>query len=306
MGFVKVTKTKAYFKRYQVKYRRRREGKTDYRARKRLITQDKNKYNSPKYRLVVSITNTQVICQIAYAEIDGDKILAQATSKELSRYGLKVGLKNYAAAYCTGLLVGRRVLQKLGLDDTYEGNTEIDGEIIKTESNGRTYYVDEVADEKRPFRCYLDVGLHTTTTGNRVFGALKGAADAGLDIPHSEKRFPGYNREDKSYDAEVHRDRIFGQHVAEHMKELEEDDPDMLAAHYAEYIKEGVSGDDIEELMEKVMLLFVKIHHLHLKKIILLIKRIRDKHVVHVNNVVLVLHKRKHMLLQKKIKIIIY
>ncbi|KAG6972014.1 hypothetical protein JG687_00001714 [Phytophthora cactorum] len=193
MPFVKVLKNKAYFKRYQVKYRRRREGKTDYRARKRLITQDKNKYNSPKYRLVVRITNKQVICQIAYAEIDGDKILCQATSAELPRYGLTVGLKNYAAAYATGLLVGRRVLQKLGLDEDYEGNTEVDGEIVKTESNGRTYFVDEVADEKRPFRCYLDCGLRSTTTGNRVFGALKGAADAGLDIPHSEKRFPGYS-----------------------------------------------------------------------------------------------------------------
>lgn len=38
-AFVKVQKTKAYFKRYQVKFRRRREGKTDYRARKRLISQ---------------------------------------------------------------------------------------------------------------------------------------------------------------------------------------------------------------------------------------------------------------------------
>ena len=33
--FGKVVKNKAYFKRYQVKFRRRREGKTDYRARKR-------------------------------------------------------------------------------------------------------------------------------------------------------------------------------------------------------------------------------------------------------------------------------
>lgn len=252
MPFVKVTKNKAYFKRYQVKYRRRREGKTDYRARKRLITQDKNKYNSPKYRLVVRITNTKVICQIAYAEIDGDKVLAQATSAELPRYGMKVGLKNYAAAYATGLLVGRRVLQKLGLDEDYEGNTEVDGEIVKTEVNGRTYFVDEVADEKRPFRCYLDVGLRTTTTGQRVFGALKGAADAGLDIPHSEKRFPGYSRDDKSYDAEVHRDRIFAQHIAEHMKELEEDDPELLASQYAEYQKAGIEADDIEDLLTKV------------------------------------------------------
>ena len=43
MGYVKVVKTSPYFSRYQVKYRRRREGKTDYRARTRLTAQDKNK-----------------------------------------------------------------------------------------------------------------------------------------------------------------------------------------------------------------------------------------------------------------------
>jgi len=39
MGFIKVQKNKAYFKRYQVKFRRRREHKTDYYARKRLVMQ---------------------------------------------------------------------------------------------------------------------------------------------------------------------------------------------------------------------------------------------------------------------------
>jgi len=38
----------------------------------------------------------------------------------------------------------------------------------------------------------LDVGLVRTTCGNRVFGALKGACDGGLHIPHSTKRFPGF------------------------------------------------------------------------------------------------------------------
>jgi large subunit ribosomal protein L5e len=79
---VKLTKNKAYYKRFQVKYRRRREGKTDYYARKRLITQDKNKYNSPKYRLVVRITNADVIVQIAYAKITGDFIACAAYSHE--------------------------------------------------------------------------------------------------------------------------------------------------------------------------------------------------------------------------------
>lgn len=41
-------------------------------------------------------------------------------SSELPRYGLKMGLTNYAAAYCTGLLVARRMLNKLGLDKHYE------------------------------------------------------------------------------------------------------------------------------------------------------------------------------------------
>lgn len=123
--FVKVLKNKAYFKRYQVKYRRRREGKTDYRARKRLVCQDKNKYNAPKYRLVVRFSNRYVNCQIAYATIEGDKILCQANSRELERYGLKTGLKNYAAAYCTGLLCARRLLQQLGLDELYEGQEEV-------------------------------------------------------------------------------------------------------------------------------------------------------------------------------------
>lgn len=74
MGFIKVVKNKAYFKRYQVKFRRRREGKTDYFARKRLVVQNKNKYNTPKYRLVARFTNTDIITQVTYATIEGDKV----------------------------------------------------------------------------------------------------------------------------------------------------------------------------------------------------------------------------------------
>jgi hypothetical protein len=50
--------------RFQTKYKRRRSGKTDYYARKRLITQAKNKYNAPKYRLVVRFTNRDIILYV--------------------------------------------------------------------------------------------------------------------------------------------------------------------------------------------------------------------------------------------------
>jgi ribosomal protein L18 len=69
MGFVKVLKNKAYFKRYQVKFKRRRQGKTDYYARKRLTVQDKNKYNTPKYRLIVRFTNKDIICQVTLVSV---------------------------------------------------------------------------------------------------------------------------------------------------------------------------------------------------------------------------------------------
>jgi len=251
-GFVKVQKNRAYFSRYQVKFRRRREGRTDYRQRKRLCAQDKNKYQAPKYRLVVRFTNRQVICQVAYALVDGDRILTQATSSELPKFGLSVGLKNYAAAYCTGLLCARRLLQKLGLDDVYEGNTEIDGEVVSTEYDKKKFFVEEVDDDKRPFRCFLDVGCKATTTGCRIFGALKGAADGGLDIPHSHKRFPGYDRDAKEYDAEMHKERIFGGHVGEYMEYLDEEDNQKYQEHFRLFIENDISADDLEELYGSV------------------------------------------------------
>lgn len=127
-------KNKQYFKRYQVKFKRRREGKTDYYARKRLIVQDKNKYNTPKYRLIVRLSNRDITCQVAYSRIEGDKIVCAAYSHELPHYGVKVGLTNYAAAYCTGLLLARRLLKKFGLDTLYPGQVDVTGEEYNVEA----------------------------------------------------------------------------------------------------------------------------------------------------------------------------
>ncbi|KAL0850407.1 hypothetical protein ABMA28_012221 [Loxostege sticticalis] len=242
MGFVKVVKNKQYFKRYQVKFKRRREGKTDYYARKRLTVQDKNKYNTPKYRLIVRLSNKDVTCQVAYSRIEGDHIVCAAYSHELPRYGIKVGLTNYAAAYCTGLLLARRLLQRLGLDSLYAGATEVTGD---------EFNVEPVDNGPGAFRCYLDVGLARTTTGARVFGAMKGAVDGGLNVPHSIKRFPGYDAESKKFNAEVHRSHIFGLHVAEYMRNLEQEDEDSFKRQFSKYIKVGVNADAVETLYKK-------------------------------------------------------
>jgi len=239
MGFVKVVKNKAYFKRFQVKYRRRREGKTDYQARRRLILQDKNKYNSPKYRYIVRFTNKDVICQIAYAKITGDVIMTAAYSHELPKYGAKVGLTNYAAAYATGLLLARRHLKKLGLASRYQGRVEVDG---------ADYHVYPRKTGPRPFLALFDVGLARTTTGSRLFGALKGAIDGGINIPHNEKRFYGYDSETKKLDASKLRRAIFAGHVSDYMKALSEDDADRYKKQFSRYIKAGITHDKVEAM----------------------------------------------------------
>jgi large subunit ribosomal protein L5e len=243
MPFVKVVKNKAYFKRFQVKFKRRREGKTDYRARKRLVAQDKNKYNSPKYRLIVRITNKDVICQIAYAKLQGDVIIAAAYSHELPSYGMPVGLTNYAATYATGLLLARRLLSKLKLAEKYPGNLEV---------TGADYNVEELADQPRPFRALLDVGLRRTTTGSRLFAALKGACDGGLSIPHTDRRFVGYDSEAKKLDQEVLRKHIFASHVSDYFKQLSTDDPERCQRQFSKYIKAGIKPEEMEAAWSKV------------------------------------------------------
>jgi hypothetical protein len=47
---------------------------------------------------------------------------------------------------------------------------------------------------------------------------LQGALDGGLDIPHSDKRFAGFKKDEKQLDAEVHRKYIYGGHVADYMR----------------------------------------------------------------------------------------
>lgn len=97
-----------------------------------------------------------------------------------------------------------------------------------------------------------------------MFGALKGASDGGLYIPHSEKRFPGYDPESKKLDAEVLKKYIFGGHVAEYMESLEEEDDERLnprntfllsltgafrfKKQFSTYLADDVGSADMEEI----------------------------------------------------------
>jgi len=242
MGLVKVVKNRAYFKRYQPKFKRRREGKTDYQARKRLTVQDKNKYNTPKYRIVVRFTNKNIIAQIMYSRIEGDHTVCAAYAHELPRYGIKLGLTNYAAAYATGLLLARRHLKNIKLDSLYKGH-EADGNIH--------FDVEKEEGNPNPFMAVLDIGLARTTTGSKVFAVMKGVADGGINVPHSETRFFGYDSDEKKYDAEAHRDRILGKHVSDYMLSLKESDEDGYKRQFGRFLKEGINPESVVTMYQK-------------------------------------------------------
>ena len=225
----KVIKNSSYFSRFQTKYRRRREAKTDYVQRTQLIQQDKTKYGAAKYRLVARITNTKVIAQIVVAHLDHDETLCQANSVELKRYGIQFGLANYAAAYATGLLCARRFLQKLNLTEIYDKIAEKE---------------EEDEDDRRPFKVILDVGLARTTTGAKVFAVMKGASDGGLHIPHEDKRLAGGEDEEKQ------RYFILGGHVAAYMDKLKKENEEAYNKQFSRYIKAGITSDKIKGIYE--------------------------------------------------------
>jgi large subunit ribosomal protein L18 len=138
--------------RTRVPFRRRREGRTNYRTRLALL-------KSQETRLVVRRTNGNVIVQFVDWTQGGDAVKATAVAQELKKMGWEGSAKNTPAAYLTGLLAGKRAAQA-GVESAV-----------------------------------LDIGRHTPTKGSRVFAALKGVLDAGIDVPHGgEDIYPSEER----------------------------------------------------------------------------------------------------------------
>ncbi len=91
---------------YRVQLRRRREGKTDYQARKAFVI-------SGKLRLVTRASNKNAHVQIVMAKAQGDEVLASANSHELTKlFGWKAPTGNIPAAYLTGFLCGLKAKSK--------------------------------------------------------------------------------------------------------------------------------------------------------------------------------------------------
>jgi len=89
--------------RYRVPFRRRREGRTDYRQRQRLL-------RSRIPRAVVRLSLRNATVQFIAFDPVGDKVLAQASSLELGDMGWTAPTGNIPSAYLTGYLAGKRAV----------------------------------------------------------------------------------------------------------------------------------------------------------------------------------------------------
>jgi len=85
---------------YHVPFRRRRNGKTNFHRRKRLL-------RSSKYRIITRRSNRHVRVSIVSAKVVGDETLVDASSQHLKEYGWKAPTGNTPAAYLTGYLAGK-------------------------------------------------------------------------------------------------------------------------------------------------------------------------------------------------------
>lgn len=109
--------------RHKMPLKRRREFKTNYKKRLKLLL-------SGKPRLVVRKTNRYIIAQIVESKEGQDFTKIGITSKILKKYGWKYSFKNLPACYLTGLIIGKLALKNgvkeaildIGLNKSTKGN----------------------------------------------------------------------------------------------------------------------------------------------------------------------------------------
>jgi len=144
----------------------------------------------------------------------------------------------------SSLLVVSSPPKKIGLDKVYQGVVKADGAFYKVKK--------PEGEARRPFKVLLDVGLTRTTTGSRVFAAMKGAVDGGLYVPHNPKRFPADKTAKGKFSPKQLRKYIYGGHIADYMTLLKEKNPEKYKSLFTNYIKAGKNPADLEKMWTEV------------------------------------------------------
>lgn len=154
-------------------------------------------------RAVVRRSLRNIIAQLVDYNTIGDKILMSADSKELKKFGWNANTGNTPAAYLTGYLLGNR------------------------------------ARKAKIEKIILDIGLHTSTKGARVYATLKGIIDAGLNIAYGKECLPS-------------EERLSGKHIQAYAQKLQKEDNEKYQKHFGGYLKAGLDPTKIETYFSQV------------------------------------------------------
>jgi large subunit ribosomal protein L18 len=160
---------------------------------------------SGKPRLVARSSLKNTIAQIIVAKPHGDEVLASAHSRELVRtYGWKAATGNVPAAYLTGLLAGLKA-KKAGVNEAI-----------------------------------LDLGLVSPTKGSKTFATLNGVLDAGVVVPHDEKKLA--------------KDRVKAQHIEKYAESLGETEE--YAPKFSKSIAPGKYPEHVAKVKADILIAF--------------------------------------------------
>ena len=147
-------------------------------------------------RLVVRKTSQQIIVQITKFDKKGDEVVASAGSGMLRKHGWQMAVKNIPAAYLTGLIAGKAALSK-GVKSAV-----------------------------------VDAGIGKPSPKGRIYAALKGAVDAGLNVKADSDVFPIP-------------ERISGSHISKYVNASS-------GGQFSLYKKNGLSSEKISESFKAV------------------------------------------------------
>jgi large subunit ribosomal protein L18 len=186
---------------------RSKYGKTrtiQYRRKRQAKTNYKKRLallKSGKNRLVIRTSLKTITMQIVEYTPDGDKVVVSATSGELKKMGWKMHKANMPSAYLTGLLLGTK------------------------------------AKKQKVKDAVLDLGLQIPRKGGKLYAALKGFIDAGMEMKHDAEALPSD-------------ERVAGNHIAEYAAKLKSDQQ-KYNMQFSGYVKEKVNPEDIGKMFDE-------------------------------------------------------
>jgi large subunit ribosomal protein L18 len=177
-----------------------------HRRRKELKTNYRLRLNllkSRKPRLVVRKSLNNLLCQVVEYQTTGDVCLVSADTKELKKFGWEANTGNIPAAYLAGLLCGIKSKKK------------------------------KISD------AVLDMGLCRSTPGSRIYAALRGAVDGGLNVSHSAEILPD-------------EDRTKGSHVASYGEWLKRENSQGYKTRFSAYLKRKITPESLPKHFDQV------------------------------------------------------